>query len=84
MNSYILPHFKRNICLIWVLHLLTFVGKPLLIIAGRPYSLKVFCLIGGLNLLTCCGNPLLVYGWLALFLESFLRDLVAKVAYFFC
>ena len=81
MNSYILPHLKRNIYLIWVLHLLTFVGKPLLIIAGRPYSLKVFCLIGGLDLLTCCGNPLLVYGWSALLLKSFLFDLDAKIAY---
>jgi hypothetical protein len=35
-----------------------------------------------LNVLTFSAKPLFVYGWSALFLESFLLDLVAKFAYF--
>jgi hypothetical protein len=52
--------------------------------AGRPYSLKAFCLIYVLNVLTFSAKPLIVYGWSALFIESFLLDLGAKFAYFFC
>jgi hypothetical protein len=50
--------------------------------AGRPYSLKAFCLIWVLNLLAFGCKPLFVYGWSALFLESFLLDLGSKFACF--
>ena len=51
---------------------------------GRPYSFKASCLIWVLNLLTFCGKPLFVYGWSALFLESFLFDLALNLLTFCC
>jgi hypothetical protein len=56
--------------------------RPYFLKAFRPYSLQAFCMIWMLNLLPFWGKPLFVYGWSALFLESFLLDLVAKFACF--
>ena len=57
-------------------------GRPCCLNAFRPYCLKAVCSIWYLNLLNFSAKPLFVHGWSALFLESFLRDLVAKFAYF--